>query len=114
MLEINPTGAFEVADACGQEKSRERWLTREELIQFFQAMRMAKGFSREHELTMKLILCLCCRKMALCGTYPQNALRMAMLSIFRYHRLRLNGSENDTAFPATVNGYSLPGRCSTA
>lgn len=67
MLEINPTGAFEVADTCGQEKSRERWLTREELIQFFQAMRMAKGFSREHELTMKLILCLCCRKMALCG-----------------------------------------------
>lgn len=67
MLEINPTGAFEVADACGQEKSRERWLTREELIQFFQVMRMAKGFSRENELTMKLILCLCCRKMELCG-----------------------------------------------
>lgn len=67
MLEINPTGAFEIADAGGQEKSRERWLTREELIQFFQAMRMAKGFSRENELTMKLILCLCCRKMELCG-----------------------------------------------
>lgn len=67
MLEINPTGAFEVADAGGQEKSRERWLTREELIQFFQAMRMAKGFSRENELTMKLVLCLCCRKMELCG-----------------------------------------------
>ncbi|EDQ2834616.1 tyrosine-type recombinase/integrase [Salmonella enterica] len=67
MLEVNPTGAFEIADAGGQEKSRERWLTREELIQFFQAMRMAKGFSRENELTMKLILCLCCRKMELCG-----------------------------------------------
>ncbi|STV21904.1 integrase [Klebsiella pneumoniae subsp. ozaenae] len=67
MLEINPTGAFEVADAGGQEKSRERWLTREELVKFFQAMRMAKGFSRENELTMKLILVLCCRKMELCG-----------------------------------------------
>ncbi|EAZ3492736.1 DUF4102 domain-containing protein [Salmonella enterica] len=67
MLEVNPTGAFEIADAGGQEKSRERWLTREELIRFFQAMRMAKGFSRENELTMKLILCLCCRKMELCG-----------------------------------------------
>lgn len=67
MLEVNPTAAFEVADAGGAEKSRERWLTREELIRFFQAMRTAKGFSRENELTMKLILCLCCRKMELCG-----------------------------------------------
>lgn len=30
-------------------------------------MRTAKGFSRENELTMKLILCLCCRKMELCA-----------------------------------------------
>lgn len=67
MLEINPTSAFEIADAGGQESSRERWLTREELIQFFQAMHIAKGFSRENELTMKLILALCCRKMELCG-----------------------------------------------
>ncbi|EAA4188190.1 tyrosine-type recombinase/integrase [Salmonella enterica subsp. enterica] len=66
-LETNPAGAFELSDAGGQESSRERWLSRDELIQFFQAMRMAKGFSRENELTMKLILCLCCRKMELCG-----------------------------------------------
>ncbi|AHE73633.1 integrase [Enterobacter ludwigii] len=66
-LEVNPAAAFEIADAGGQEKSRERWLTRDELIRFFHAMRMAKGFSRENELTMKLILCLCCRKMELCG-----------------------------------------------
>ncbi|EHE8213898.1 integrase arm-type DNA-binding domain-containing protein [Salmonella enterica] len=66
-LEINPAAAFEIADAGGQEKSRKRWLSRDELIRFFQAMRMAKGFSRENELTMKLILCLCCRKMELCG-----------------------------------------------
>lgn len=66
-LETNPTGAFDIADAGGQEKSRERWLTREELIRFFQAMRMAKGFSRENELSMKLILALCCRKMELCA-----------------------------------------------
>lgn len=66
-LETNPAGAFELSDAGGQESSRERWLTRDELIQFFQAMRMAKGFSRENELTMKLILCLGCRKMEMCG-----------------------------------------------
>ncbi|EBR8049217.1 site-specific integrase [Salmonella enterica subsp. enterica serovar Altona] len=66
-LETNPTTAFDIADAGGQEKSRERWLTREELIRFFQAMRMAKGFSRENELSMKLILALCCRKMELCA-----------------------------------------------
>jgi hypothetical protein len=39
MLESNPTTAFEIADAGGKEKSRERWLSREELIKFFQAMR---------------------------------------------------------------------------
>ncbi|ELL7569455.1 tyrosine-type recombinase/integrase [Salmonella enterica] len=66
-LALNPAGAFDLSDAGGQESSRERWLTREELIRFFQAMRTAKGFSRENELTMKLILCLCCRKMELCG-----------------------------------------------
>ncbi|HBC7420907.1 TPA: tyrosine-type recombinase/integrase [Serratia marcescens] len=67
VLETNPARAFELSDAGGQESSRERWLTRDELIQFFHAMRTAKGFSRENELTMKLILCLCCRKMELCG-----------------------------------------------
>ncbi|ELY3461638.1 tyrosine-type recombinase/integrase [Cronobacter sakazakii] len=67
MLETNPTGAFEIADAGGQEQSRERWLSREELVQFFQTMPKTKGFSRQNELTMKLILVLCCRKMEFCG-----------------------------------------------
>lgn len=67
MIETNPTTAFEIADAGGKEKSRERWLTQEELTKFFQAMQITKGFSRQNELTMKLLLALCCRKMELCG-----------------------------------------------
>ncbi|EHR2382922.1 tyrosine-type recombinase/integrase [Salmonella enterica] len=67
MLETNPTGSFEIDDAGGQEKSRERWLSREELVRFLQAMPMTKGFSRQNELTMKLLLVFCCRKMELCG-----------------------------------------------
>lgn len=67
VLEINPCSAFEVSDAGGKESSRDRWLTREELIRFFQAMRTAKGFSRENELTFKLLLALCVRKMELCA-----------------------------------------------
>jgi integrase len=66
-LETNPCSAFEVADAGGKEKSRDRWLDRDELIRFFQAMRMAKGFSRQNELTFKIILALCVRKMELCA-----------------------------------------------
>ena len=66
-LEINPCSAFEVADAGGKEVARDRWLTREELIRLFQAMRMAKGFSRQNELTFKLLLTLCVRKMELCA-----------------------------------------------
>jgi site-specific recombinase XerD len=46
MLETNPTGALKLMTG-GQEKSRERWLSREELVQFFQAMPMTKGFSRQ-------------------------------------------------------------------
>ncbi|WP_145585596.1 tyrosine-type recombinase/integrase [Yersinia kristensenii] len=66
-LEINPCSAFEVSDAGGKEVSRDRWLTRDELIRLFQAMRMAKGFSRQNEITFKLLLALCVRKMELCA-----------------------------------------------
>ncbi|MFJ1219470.1 tyrosine-type recombinase/integrase [Yersinia enterocolitica] len=66
-LEINPCSAFEVSDAGGKEVARDRWLTRGELIQLFQAMRTAKGFSRQNELTFKLLLALCVRKMELCA-----------------------------------------------
>lgn len=67
MLASNPASAFDISDAGGQEESRERWLSREELIQLFHVMPLTKGFSRQNELTMKLILALCCRKMELCG-----------------------------------------------
>ena len=66
-LEINPCSAFEVSEAGGKEVARDRWLTREELIRLFQAMRTAKGFSRQNELTFKLLLALCVRKMELCA-----------------------------------------------
>lgn len=65
--DLNPTSAFTVDDAGGAEKSRDRWLTRAELIRLFQAMRITKGFSRQNEISMKLLLALCCRKMELCG-----------------------------------------------
>ncbi|OWR38645.1 tyrosine-type recombinase/integrase [Escherichia coli] len=67
MIEVNPAAAFDMSDAGGKETSRERWLTRQELVQFFEAMRMAKGFSRENELTLKLLLVTCVRKMELCA-----------------------------------------------
>jgi integrase len=65
--DLNPTSAFTVDDAGGAEKSRDRWLTRDELIRLFHAMRITKGFSRQNEISMKLLLALCCRKMELCG-----------------------------------------------
>jgi integrase len=67
-------------------------------------MRMAKGFSRQNELTFKLLLTLCVRKMELCaarweefdlmglsGTYPKNAAKTAMLSTYRYPHQQSNG-----------------------
>ncbi|EOI7409540.1 tyrosine-type recombinase/integrase [Yersinia enterocolitica] len=67
ILEVNPTTAFDISDAGGQEKARERYLDTGELEQLFAAMRLAKGFSIQNELTMKLLLLLCCRKMELCA-----------------------------------------------
>jgi len=67
MVEINPTSAFDLADAGGKEESRDRALSEAELIQLFAAMRTALGFSRQNELTLKLLLLLAVRKMELIG-----------------------------------------------
>lgn len=60
-VETNPASAFNVADAGGKEKARDRWLNRDELAAFFKAMETAKGFSKENELTLKLLLLLAVR-----------------------------------------------------
>lgn len=65
MIEINPVSAFDLSDAGGKEESRSRALSEDELIQFFAAMRTAQGFSRQNELTVKLLLLLAVRKMEL-------------------------------------------------
>lgn len=62
LTEHNPASAFDTSDAGGKEKSRERALSEAELIQLFAAMKTAKGFSRENELTIKLLLLLAVRK----------------------------------------------------
>lgn len=66
-LSVNPAAAFDNNDAGGQEKSRERFLSEEEITLLFRAMKTAKGFSRQNEITFKLLLILCCRKMELCA-----------------------------------------------
>ncbi|ENA0807909.1 tyrosine-type recombinase/integrase [Providencia rettgeri] len=66
IIEINPCSAFEVADAGGKEISRDRWLTNDELISFFKALRTA-GISRQNEISFKILLALGLRKMELCA-----------------------------------------------
>lgn len=66
MIEINPCSAFEVADAGGKEVSRDRWLTREELILVLRAFRTST-ISRQNEISFKILLALCLRKMELCA-----------------------------------------------
>lgn len=67
LVQYNPAAAFTLADAGGQEESRTRWLTREELVRLFEAMRVAKGFSVENYLSVKLLLLLAVRKQELVG-----------------------------------------------
>jgi len=59
----NPASAFDIADAGGKEEARERWLTREEITQLFQAMREMLGrFSIENMHAVRLLLLLAVRK----------------------------------------------------
>lgn len=62
LVRFNPAAAFDLSDADGNEPARERALSRAELVTLFEAMRRAKGFSVENELTVKLLLVLAVRK----------------------------------------------------
>lgn len=64
-IERNPAADFDLADAGGDEVSRDRWLTLEELQQLALAMRTTPNFGRENELAVWLLLALCVRKMEL-------------------------------------------------
>ena len=67
MITHNPALAFDVADAGGQEQSRKRNLSRDEIAKLFSAMKKAKGFSVENDLCIKLLLALAVRKGELIG-----------------------------------------------
>ena len=62
LVRFNPAAAFDLADAGGKEFARERTLSRDELVALFEAMRQAKGFSEQNELTVKLLLLLAVSK----------------------------------------------------
>ncbi|UUX95272.1 site-specific integrase [Aquabacterium sp. J223] len=64
-IERNPAADFDLVDAGGDEASRDRWLTIEELQQLAQSMRTTPNFGRENELAVWLLLALCVRKMEL-------------------------------------------------
>jgi len=66
IVRYNPASAFNTADAGGKEKAKERALSHEELILFFEAMRKAKGFSQVNQITIHLLLILGVRKNELC------------------------------------------------
>jgi integrase len=63
----NPASAFDVGDAGGKEQSRKRNLSRDEIKKLFAAMRTAKGFSIENDISIKLLLALAVRKGELIG-----------------------------------------------
>lgn len=62
VIDNNPVVAFDISDAGGKEESRTRYLKAEELITLFKAIKTAKGFSIENEISIKLLLALGVRK----------------------------------------------------
>lgn len=63
----NPAIAFDVGDAGGKEHARKRNLSCDEITKLFTAMKTAKGFSIENELSIKILLALAVRKGELIG-----------------------------------------------
>ncbi|UOA09653.1 hypothetical protein [Methylobacter sp. S3L5C] len=62
LIPYNPVQWLDISYAGGQQESRERNLSRDELIALFADMATAKGFGRDNYLTVKLLLILCVRK----------------------------------------------------
>lgn len=63
VVEINPASAFDPSDAGGKEEARDRWLTRDEIIKLFQAMRDKAGtFTIQNVYAVRLLLLLAVRK----------------------------------------------------
>ena len=63
VLENNPAGAFDLADAGGKEESRDRWLTAEEIGKLFSVIRAKAGtFTIENHYAVRLLLMLAVRK----------------------------------------------------
>ena len=67
-LTINPAAAFDLADAGGKEEARDRALSLDEIAHLFQAMKNARGSTKENDLTVLLLLLLGVRKMELVGS----------------------------------------------
>lgn len=66
VVDRNPAEKIRVQHAGGVEKSRDRVLTRRELVKLFNAIRLAGNkFGRDNELAVLLLLTLGCRKMEL-------------------------------------------------
>lgn len=62
MCQYNPAAPFDPSDAGGKEESRDRWLTRPELVKLFEAMRTAKGWNVLNTMAVKLLLLLAVRR----------------------------------------------------
>ncbi|EGG4251152.1 tyrosine-type recombinase/integrase [Salmonella enterica] len=67
IIPVSPAAAFTRAEAGGEEKPRKRWLTRSEIVQLFEAMRIVEGVKIEVILGLKISLALGCRKMEVFG-----------------------------------------------
>ncbi|MBK1712138.1 integrase [Rubrivivax gelatinosus] len=66
-VDRNPAASFDLSDAGGTERPRERWLSTAELQALAKAMRNTPSFGRINELSVWLLLALCVRKMELLG-----------------------------------------------
>jgi integrase len=63
VVQLNPASAFTATDAGGVEKSKDRFLTKEEIKIFFSVCREnTHSFARENYLACSLLLCLGVRK----------------------------------------------------
>ncbi|MCX8085611.1 MAG: tyrosine-type recombinase/integrase [Rhodocyclaceae bacterium] len=62
LCQFNPAAPFSLSDAGGKEESRDRWLTADEIVALFAAMREARGWNILNTWAVHLLLMLACRR----------------------------------------------------
>jgi integrase len=127
IVTVNPAAAFDPSDAGGKEDSRERWLTKPELVKLFEAMRTAPGWNTLNTHAVKLLLLLAVRREELIAApvaefdldnavwhLPAERTKTGAAIDIPLSRQAVRSCANWCGWAMVPHGYCRQGRCRSA